>query len=143
MGIKISNLTFEQRLVEWCSLRTKAELLPLEDSLILINNFWLDPKKKWVPYYLTWDDQPNWPDPWQLLSDDVYCNLAKALGILYTISLLDRADMADAELILAEDGSNLVLVAKEKYILNWNRDSIVNNKPKVTPIQKLKQHQIK
>ena len=84
-----------------------------------------------------------WPDPWQLLSDDVYCELARGLGILYTITLLDRADMADAGLVLTEDGSNLVQVAKEKYILNWNKDSIVNNKPKVKTIRKLKQHQIK
>jgi hypothetical protein len=51
--------------------------------------------------------------------------------------------MADAELVLTEDGSNLVLVAKEKYILNWNRDSIVNNRPKVKPIRQLKHQQIK
>ena len=51
--------------------------------------------------------------------------------------------MADAELVLTEDGTNLVLVAKEKYILNWTKDSIVNNKPKVKTIRKLQQHQIK
>ena len=77
------------------------------------------------------------------MSDNVYCDLAKALGILYTISLLDRADMADAELVLTDDGSNLVLVAKRKYILNWNKDSIVNNKQKVNPVRQLQQHQIK
>jgi hypothetical protein len=36
--------------------------------------------------------KPTWPDPWQLLSDDVYCEVARGLGILYTITLLDRAD---------------------------------------------------
>jgi len=51
--------------------------------------------------------------------------------------------MADAELVLTDDGSNLVLVAKEKYILNWNKDSIVNNKQKVKTIRQLQQHQIK
>jgi hypothetical protein len=50
--------------------------------------------------------------------------------------------MADATLVLTQDGSNLVLVAKEKYILNWNKDSVVNNKPKVKAIRQLKQHQI-
>jgi hypothetical protein len=51
--------------------------------------------------------------------------------------------MADAELVSTEDGSNLVLVAKRKYILNWNKDSIVNNKQKVKPVRQLRQHQIK
>ena len=132
---------FADRLTAWANLRNQCQFLDLESALTTVNQWWFD--SPWQPYYLHWDDQPNWPDPWQLLSDNVYCDLAKALGIMYTISLLDRADMADAELVLTEDGTNLVLVAKEKYILNWNRDSIVNNKSKVKIIRQLKQHQIK
>ena len=133
--------TFTDRLTAWADLRSQCQSLDLESALIAINSWWVN--SPWQPYYLHWDDQPKWPDPWQLLSDNVYCDLAKALGILYTISMLDRADMADAELVLTDDGTNLVLVSKEKYILNWNKDSIVNNKPKVKIIRKLKQHQIK
>jgi len=134
-------VTFADRLAAWADLRSRCQSLDLESALSTINAWWFT--TPWQPYYLHWDDQPKWPDPWQLLSDNVYCDLARGLGIVYTISLLDRADMADAELVLAEDGTNLVLAAKEKYILNWNRDSIVNNKPKVKTIRKLKQHQIK
>jgi hypothetical protein len=76
------------------------------------------------------------------LNDNVYCELARGLGILYTISLIDRADMADATLVLTEDGSNLVQVAKEKYILNWNRDSILNTLQEVNKVKQLKQKQI-
>jgi len=134
-------VTFADRLAAWADLRSRCQSLDLESALSTINAWWFT--TPWQPYYLHWDDQPKWPDPWQLLSDNVYCDLARGLGIVYTVSLLDRADMADAELVLAEDGSNLVLVAKEKYILNWNKDLIVNNKPKVKIIRKLKQHQIK
>ena len=133
--------TFAARLETWTALRTLAQAQDLETALFTINSWWSN--SPWKAYYLHWDDHAQWPDPWQLLSDNVYCDLAKALGILYTISLLDRADMADAKLVLADDGSNLVLVAKEKYILNWNRDSIVNNKPKVKISRKLKCQQIK
>ena len=76
------------------------------------------------------------------MSDNIYCELARGLGIMYTISLLNRADMADAELVLAEDGTNLVLVAKEKYILNWDRDLIVNNKPKVNTTRRFQKNQV-
>ena len=133
--------TFAERLESWNLLRSQCQNLPIETALNEINSWWF--RAPWCPYYLHWDDQPMWPDPWQLLSDNVYCDLARGLGIVYTISLLDRADMADTELVLAEDGTNLVLVAKEKYILNWNKDLIVNNKPKVKTIRQLKQHQIK
>ncbi len=133
--------TFEQRLAAWNALRDRVRMLPKPNALEEINSWWQ--KTPWRAYHLHWDDQTDWPDPWQLLSDNVYCDLARGLGIVYTISMLDRADMADAELVSTEDGSNLVLVAKRKYILNWNKDSIVNNKQKVKPVRQLQQHQIK
>jgi hypothetical protein len=134
-------VTFDVRLASWNQLRDHVHSLPLEIALVEINRWWF--ATPWRPYYLHWDDQPNWPDPWQLLSDDVYCDLARALGILYTISLLDRADMVDAELVLTDDGSNLVLVAKEKYILNWSPDTVVNTYQEVKIRRRLKQYQIK
>jgi hypothetical protein len=56
--------------------------------------------------------------------------------------MLDRADMAPATLILTEDDSNLVQVAKEKYILNWRPDSIVNTFTKVKIKRQYQQDQI-
>ncbi len=125
---------FDQRLRAWYNLRESAQTLTLEQSLESINHWWSH--TPWQPYYLDWDNQDKWPDPWQLLSENVYCDLARALGILYTITLLDRADMADAELVLTEDSRNLVLVDKTKYILNWNPDTIVNTNRAV----KIKKH---
>jgi hypothetical protein len=112
----------------------------LESALKTINIWWFG--APWRPYYLHWDDQAVWPDPWQLLSDDVYCDLAKGLGILYTITLLDRADMVPAKLVLTQDGSNLVQVAKEKYILNWEANCIVNTNQVQTIKRQYQQHQI-
>ena len=125
--------TFALRLELWKDLRNRCQTLPVESALEAINTWWF--AVPWRPYYLHWDDQPNWPDPWQLLSDNHYCDLARALGILYTITLLDRADLGDATLVLTESGDNLVLVAKSKYILNWDRDTIVNT-IQVTNIKK-------
>lgn len=132
--------TFDARLASWIQLRDCIQTLPLETALLEINRWWFG--TPWRPYYLHWDDQTTWPDPWQLLSDDVYCDLARALGILYTISMLDRADMVDAELVLTEDGSNLVQVAKEKYILNWSPDTVVNTFQELKIRRQRKQYQI-
>jgi hypothetical protein len=132
---------FADRLEAWTALRTQVQSMELEPALAMINVWWH--QTPWKPYYLHWDDQPRWPDPWQLLSDDVYCPVARALGILYTISMLDRADMMDAELVLTESGDNLVQVAKTKYILNWRPDSIVNTFQEVKIRRQLKQQQIK
>lgn len=134
-------VTFASRLESWNQLRNQCQTLPIEIALDQINSWWF--QVPWRPYYLHWDDQLTWPDPWQLLSDNTFCDLARALGILYTISLLDRADMADAELVLTEEGDNLVQVAKEKYILNWSRDTVVNTFQEVKIKKQFKQHQIK
>ena len=133
--------TFAARLESWNLLRDRCQNLPLESSLDEINRWWFH--APWRPYYLHWDDQPTWPDPWQLLSDNVYCDLARGLGIVYTISMLDRADMADATLVLTENDGNLVQVAKEKYILNWNTEDIVNTFQEVKIKKKYQQDQIK
>jgi hypothetical protein len=132
--------TFDARLESWNQLRDHVQNLPLESALTAINTWWFN--CPWRPYYLHWDDRPSWPDPWQLLSDNVYCDLARGLGIVYTISMLDRADMVDAMLVLTEDDGNLVQVAKEKYILNWKAEDIVNTFTRVKIKRQYQQHQI-
>ena len=132
--------SFSDRLSAWAHLRSNLSS-DTERALSDINQWWS--RTPWTAYYLHWDDRAEWPDPWQLLSDNVYCDLARALGILYTISLLDRADMADAELVLTKEGDNLVQVAQGKYILNWSPDSVVNTFQEVKIVRQLKQQQIK
>ena len=121
--------TFAERLESWAQLRTQASTADAETALAAINSWWF--QTPWRAYHLHWDDRLLWPDPWQLLSDDLYCPLARGLGILYTITMLDRPDLQDA--VLAEvDSDNLVLVAKEKYILNWDSTTVVNINPTVS-----------
>jgi len=115
--------TFEQRLAAWNSLRDRVRDLPAKKALEEINGWWQ--RSPWRAYHLHWDDRTDWPDPWQLLSDNIYCDLARGLGILYTITVLDRDDIQDAELVETEQG-NLVQVAGGKYILNWGQDLGLN-----------------
>ena len=115
--------TFAERLESWAQLRTQASTVDAETALAAINSWWF--QTPWRAYHLHWDDRLLWPDPWQLLSDDLYCPLARGLGILYTITMLDRPDLQDA--VLAEvDSDNLVLVNKKKYILNWDPEQMLN-----------------
>lgn len=115
--------TFDARLASWMRLRQQCSNMDIEPALMAINQWWFG--TPWCAYHLHWDDRPTWPDPWQLLDDNIYCPLARGLGILYTITLLDRPDVQSARLV--EIGAdNLVEIPSEKYILNWDRDSIVN-----------------
>jgi hypothetical protein len=132
--------TFSARLDSWNLLREQCKNLSPKLALTEINQWWF--RAPWRPYYLHWDDQAIWPDPWQLLSDDIYCELARGLGILYTITLLDRAELAPADLILTQDDVNLVRVGKEKYILNWEADTVVNTNLEFTIQRQYQQQQI-
>jgi hypothetical protein len=115
---------FERRLAAWNHLRQDLATESLPDLLQSINSWWnLSP---WRPYHLHWDDRATWPDPWQLLSDNIYCDLARALGIMYTMVLVDHKDLYNSSIIETDIG-NLVQIDQGKYILNWGRDIVLNN----------------
>jgi hypothetical protein len=118
--------SFEDRLVSWHQLRSNCGDLDLESGLCLINQWWM--RAPWQPYGLHWDDRLVWPDPWQLLEDNVFCDLARALGMLYTVAMINHRDLQDCWLAETQNG-NLVRINASKYILNWNADSIVNINP--------------
>ena len=115
--------TFAERLESWTQLRQQASTADAETALGAINSWWF--QTPWRAYHLHWDDRASWPDPWQLLSDDLYCPLARGLGILYTITMLDRENLQDAVMVEV-DSDNLVLVNKKKYILNWDPEQMLN-----------------
>ena len=115
---------FEHRLAAWHALRQPLEDKTLPELLQNINVWWQ--QTPWCPYHLHWDDRKDWPDPWQLLSDNIYCDLARALGIMYTMVLTDCYDLSDSRIVETDQG-NLVQINQGKYILNWGRDIVLNN----------------
>ena len=81
-----------------------------------------------VNHHLHILDQTSWPDPWTLLSENTYCLLTRALGIVYT---LEMSQVNQVELVIATnqqgDEHPIVLVDNAKYILNYYPKSVVNN----------------
>lgn len=76
--------------------------------------------------YLHFDDTNAWPDPWDLLNDGVFDNISKALGIAYTLILVDRPDIQNIEIGLNHDHDTVVLVNNGEYILNWSPKTLLN-----------------
>ena len=114
---------FEDRLIQWSSLREEAKTLSLESSLNKINHWWQ--QTPWSPYHLHWDDQETWPNPWELLSDNLFCDLARSLGIVYTTMMIDHPEINKIELASCDE-TNLVLINQGKYILNWSPEELLN-----------------
>ena len=114
---------FSARLQAWANLRNQCTQSPLAQAMADIDVWWQ--QTPWRPYYLHWGDHDRWPGPWELLNDNVYCDLARALGIMYTVVMIERNDITAVELADTDQG-NLVLVNQGKYILNWHKGDELN-----------------
>ena len=130
MGSNFWNLRINERLFEWKDFRHNIDSLPLERALVEVNNLWSS--APFVTYYLNSDAPETWPDPWTLLAENYYCDLAKALGILYTIYFTSHKsnNMSLCVYYNYKDKvrSNLVSIDHGKYILNYWPCEIVNTK---------------
>ena len=119
-------LDYPARLKAWSELRAKLKGLPIQQRCIEVDKFW-----QAVPiqtYYLHTDYINDWPSPWELISDNLYCNYARALGMIYTLLLTGTENL---ELVEAKDDNSnevvLVLVDDAKYVLNYWPNMVVNN----------------
>ena len=117
---------FDERLVSWSKLRssTANDL----EFLTAVNTFWMMAPA--INRWLHWQDQQNWPDPWELLNNHAYCDVAKALGIVYTIMLSGRNHLLDnttiEQITATLDEENVVRVNGGQYVLNWDLHGVTN-----------------
>ena len=114
---------YQDRLRAWRHLRTSCDTMSLDQCLLTINDWWW--QAPMVNHYLHWDDHARWPSPWELLADNIFCDIARSLGMLYTVSMLERTDILDLSLVQTKR-YNLVQVQAGKYILNWCPGEILN-----------------
>ncbi len=124
--MNIFQSTYEARLQDWFQLRKSVTSLPIEQQCITIDKWWQDAPL--VNHHLHPHDIDNWPDPWELLSENTYCEVARALGMCYTLYLIG---VNDIELVLAKNDTAedvvLVLVDNAKYILNYWPNTVISN----------------
>ena len=115
--------TYQESLADWVRLRREAALLKQPEQLLLINDWWF--RAPIVNHLLYWEDARSWPTPWHLLNNNGYCELARALGIVYTIMIIENRTYTDLKIIQTKE-DNLVLVDGGKYILNWAPGEMLN-----------------
>lgn len=125
------NLNSSDRLHEWKLFREDISALPLEKALEKTNHLWS--YAPFVNYYISPDRSPEWPDPWTLLHENYYCDIAKSLGIMYTLHLcshygngIDSMEMKIYNNPKTHESHNTVWINNGKYILNLIFDEVVN-----------------
>jgi hypothetical protein len=124
--INVFQLNYDARLRSWYELRTKIESLDTQTKCVEIDFWWQ--QAPLVNHHLHLLDSENWPGPWDLLVENTYCTVARAVGMCYTLLLTGEKDI---KLVEATDNSGddvvLVLVDNAKYILSYWPDTVLSN----------------
>jgi hypothetical protein len=124
------NLRVNDRLTQWKEFRHQLDRLPLESAVVELNNMWSTAPI--INYNLDPSDPNSWPDPWTLLAENYWCDVAKSLGIAYTIYFSSHKS-TPMEIRVYYDYKDktkhcVAWLDKGKYILNYWPYEIVNTK---------------
>jgi hypothetical protein len=122
-------LETSERIARWRDFRKSLDDLSLADAVQSVAEFWHT--CPFQPYYLDPADPVSWPTAWELISENYYCDLAKALGMLYTICLTQHGDTLEVEIHIYNDpitgyAYHLPVLARGKYVINFIDNKIVN-----------------
>lgn len=122
------DLDANERLNFWKQLREELEIS--EDPLQKVVDFWI--RAPFVNQYLDPTDPSSWPDPWHLILDGKYDDLAICLGMLYTIKLTQRFNQSKCEIHMSIDKKknekNFFIVIDDNTVLNYQYGKITDIK---------------
>ena len=125
-SMNVFQSSYNDRLQSWRQLRESTKLLPTITACLEIDRWWQ--QAPIVTRHLHPNDSINWPDPWTMLSENLYCQLTKAVGMCYTLLLRGEQNF---ELVLASDNQceehYLVLVNNRQIIMNYWSDTVLSN----------------
>lgn len=117
-----SSSSYDERLTNWVTLRSEIQELDLETALEKVNSWWYG--APFVNKNLHPQDIHNWPTPWELLADNLYCELTRALGMMYTLMLANNAEIEELA-IICYDNEYLLSINNNTYLLNYSTTEIL------------------
>lgn len=113
------NKKYEQRVAEWHDFRQNLETV--EDPLRYAIDFYRSAPIVSIhtdPY-----DRERWPDPWELVNENQYCEFCLLLGICYSLQLTDRFSASSFEIHIGIDRANSAthyLLYVDNNVIGWN-----------------------
>lgn len=119
------DLSGNDRLVRWREFRNNLEIsqVPFEDVIKLWNS------APFVSRFLDHNDPKHWPDPWHLIIDGKYDQLALCLGMLYTIKLTQRFNDAYCEIHMSmsdrKEEPLFFLIVNDRFVLNYDYGKLI------------------
>lgn len=126
-----------ERLNEWRRLRLEIE--NSIDPYQLVAEVWSH--APFVNPYLDPKNPAEWPDPWHLVLDDRYDDLAIPLGMLYTLKLTQRFidTLCEIHTIVSPDDAvqRFILVVDNKHVLNYEPRAVKQVEQLSDPVNKI------
>jgi hypothetical protein len=121
--------TYEDRLRAWSKFRHTLEASdnPIQDVIDCYSqaptvSIHTDP----------WDSE-SWPDPWQLIQENQYCQFTRVLGMCYSLQLTDRFNGSEFEIHITTDYNK----STDYYILMVDKHAIGYYNSTYTTVDKL------
>jgi len=122
-------LTPEERLISWREFRNDISKLSKEEAIQDTATLWSTCPIS--TQYLAQDLIDDWPDPWSLMHDNCYDDIAITLGMVYTLALADDI-FNDVEIhMLTNRGTgeefHTAWFENGKYIINYEYGAVVSS----------------
>lgn len=111
------NKKFEERMAEWKHFRGTLETSndPMNEIISYYNHAPL------VTIQADPWEQSTWPNPWELLEDNVYCPFIKILAICYTLQLTERFSHCQFKIHITQDKDNIrYLLTMDDQVIGYN-----------------------
>jgi len=121
---------YEDRLAAWSAFRQTLENAddPVAEAIAFYNSV------SRVSINTDPWDKSTWPDPWELVLENQYCDFCILLGICYSLQLTDRFSGSDIEIYIGTDKENsktLYLLCIDDIAISLDTDIVVGNKTKM------------
>lgn len=120
-------LKTDERLAHWREFRKKLDNVDLSKAAQLVSEYWAS--CPFTPYYLDIENPQSWPDPWTMIEENYYCDIAKSLGMLYTIKFTKHNPSIELRVYYDPESRscyNLAWIDDGKYVLNMVDREVVN-----------------
>ena len=116
---------FVSRMTQWRSLRSDIDRSnnPIQDVL----DFWNQAPTSRIasdPY-----DDETWPNPWEMIKENIYCDFTKILAIYYTLQLTERFSQSvfEIHIVLDKEESDLkYLLFVDNQVIGYYNDRSVD-----------------
>lgn len=118
-------LSEQERMLAWRELRAKVIATPsILDKLNLVAQWWA--KAPLCRYSIDSHSTGEWPTPWELLNENVFCYSSLAYMMAETL-ILSGFDSEQVRVIFVRerDDERLVVLVDNKYVLNLSHGEIL------------------